>query len=78
MSIMSATIVWVQLERAFVPLNIYLIKNTVMTITSITHALNTPPIATGITLDSRSWLFTFAIDIKKCVWIIYVSAMENF
>lgn len=40
-------------------------KNTAMAITSITHALNTPPRATGRTLDSWSDLSGFANDIKK-------------
>ena len=43
----------------------YLIKNTAMAITSITHALNTPPRVTGRTLDSCSELSGFANDIKK-------------
>ena len=36
-----------------------------MAITSITHALNTPPRVTGRTLDPWSELFGSAIDIKK-------------
>ena len=43
----------------------YLIKNTAMAITSITHALNTPPRVTGRTLDPWSELSSFANDIKK-------------
>ena len=42
----------------------YLIKNTAMAITSITHALNTPPRATGRTLEPWSELSGFANDIK--------------
>ena len=36
-----------------------------MAITSITHALNTPPRVTGRTLDPGSDLSVFGIDIKK-------------
>ena len=43
----------------------YLIKNTATAITSITHALNTPPRVTGRTLDPCSDLSGFANDIKK-------------
>ena len=43
----------------------YLIKNTAMAITSITHALNTPPRVTGRTLDPWLELSSFANDIKK-------------
>ena len=43
----------------------YLIKNTATAITSITHALNIPPRATGRTLDTWSDLFGSAIDINK-------------
>ena len=43
----------------------YLIKKTATAITSITHALDTPPRATGRTLDSCSDIFGCAIDIKK-------------
>ena len=43
----------------------YLIKNTATAITSTTHALNTPPMATGRTLDPLSELSSFAYDIKK-------------
>ena len=40
-------------------------KNTATAITSITHALNTPPRATGRTLGSWSDLSGSAIDIYK-------------
>ena len=43
----------------------YLIKKTATTITSITHALNTPPRVTGRTLDPWSGLSGSAIDINK-------------
>ena len=36
-----------------------------MAVTSITHALNTPPSATGRTLDPWSKLFGSVIDIKN-------------
>ena len=42
----------------------YLIKNTATAITSITHALNTPPRVTGMTLDPWPDLSGSAIDIK--------------
>ena len=42
----------------------YLIKNTATAITSITHALNTAPRATGRTLDPWSDLSGSAIYIK--------------
>ena len=43
----------------------YLIKNTATAITSITHAPNTPPRATGMTLDSWSDFSGSAIGIKN-------------
>ena len=43
----------------------YLIKNTAMAITSITHALNTPPRVTGMILGSWPKFSGFAFESKK-------------
>ena len=43
----------------------YLIKNTMTAITSITHALNIPPRATGRTLDPWPEVSGVANDVKK-------------